>query len=93
MIQGSHEKNCENEHDEPSSKKPRTENSSENLSSKTAKALAHVLGKTKNVLTYEKLKNNVAKNPGSKYHKEQFLNHVAHIQGQVLRKYKQIQRN
>ena len=84
VIQSSHE------HDEPPSKKPRTENGSENLSSKTAKALAQVLGKTKEVITYEKLKNNVAKNPGSKYHKEQFLNHLAHIQVQVLKKYKQI---
>ena len=63
VIQSSHEKNCKNEHDEPPSKKPRTENSPENLSSKTAKALAQVLGKTKDVFTYEKLKNNVAKKP------------------------------
>ena len=30
------------------------------------------------------------KNPGSRYHKEQFLNHLAHIQVQVLKKYKAI---
>ena len=73
---------------EPVPKKPRED--VESLSSKTGQAIAQVLGTTKDVLTYEKLKNNVTKNPTSRYHKEHYLNHLAIIQVQVQKEYKAI---
>ena len=79
----------QNETGEPLAKKPKL---SEDFlpSSKTAKALSEILGTTKDVMLYEKLKKNATKNSSSRYHKEHFLNHLAHIQVQVLKKYKDI---
>lgn len=88
MKQNQHETSCDNEQGEPPSKKSRTEDSQP--SSKTRKALALVLGKSKDVQTYEKLKNNVTKSPNSRYPKEHYVNHLAHIQVQVLKKYKEV---
>ena len=79
----------QNETGEPLAKKPKL---SEDFlpSSKTAKALSEILGTTKDVMLYEKLKKNATKNSSTRYHKEHFLNHLAHIQVKVLKKYKDI---
>ena len=79
----------QNETGEPLAKKPKL---SEDFlpSSKTAKALSEILGTTKDVMLYEKLLKNATKNSSSRYHKEHFLNHLAHIQEQVLKQHKEI---
>lgn len=90
VKQSQHETNCDNEQGEPPSKKSRTEDSQP--SSKTGKALTLVLGKSKDVQTYEKLENNVTKNPNSRFYKEHYVNRLTHIQVQVLKKYKEVNR-
>jgi len=52
---------------EPQPKQQKT-GSNHELISKTARALEHVLGTCEEVLKYNKLKQNVAKNPKSRYH-------------------------
>ena len=59
-------------------------------SSKTAKALSEILGISKDVMSYEKLKKDATKNSSSRYNKGHFLNHLAHIQVQVLKQRKEI---
>ena len=59
-------------------------------SSKTAKALSEILGISKDVMSYEKLKKDATKNSSWRYDKEHFLNHLAHIQVQVLKQCKEI---
>ena len=86
VKQHQQEMTCETEDDQPPSK----EETHESLLSKTAKALALILGRSKDVVTYDKLRNNAAKNPNSRYHKERYLNHLAHIQVQVLKTYREV---
>ena len=45
---------------------------------------SEILGITKDVMSYVKLKKDATKDSGSRYHKGHFLNHLAHIQVQVL---------
>ena len=60
------------------------------LISKTARALEHVLGTCEEVLKYDKLKQNVAKNPKSRYHIEHYETHLTKIQILILKAYKKI---
>ena len=57
---------------------------------KTAKTLSKILGTTKDVMLNEKFLKNATKNSSSRYYKEHFLNHLAHIQEQVLKQHKEI---
>ena len=59
-------------------------------SSKTAKALSEILGISRDVMSYVKLKKDATKNSSSRYNKGHFLNHLAHIQVQVLKQRKEI---
>ena len=56
---------------------------------KTAKALSKILGTTKDVMSDEKFLKNATKNSSSRYHREHFLNHLAHIKEQVLKQHKE----
>jgi len=60
------------------------------LLSKTAKAIEQVLGTCEEVVKYDKLKQNVTKNPKSRYHVEQYKTHLTNIQMLTLKKYKQL---
>ena len=57
---------------------------------KTARALQQVLGTCEEVLKYDKLKQNVTKNPKSRYHTEHYEIHLAKIQILTLKAYKKI---
>ena len=64
--------------------------SSQQLSSKTAKAAELVLGKLPEVIQLDKLHNNVARNPKSRYCVNRYENHLAKIQVLVLKAIKQL---
>ena len=63
---------------------------SDALVTKTAKALEQVLGTCEDVLKYDKLKQNVAKNPKSRYHVEHYETCLARIQILTLKAYKKV---
>ena len=60
------------------------------LVTKTARALQQVLGTCEEVLKYDKLKQNVTKNPKSRYHTEHYEIHLAKIQILTLKAYKKV---
>ena len=74
---------------EPQPKQQRT-GSDHELISKTARALEHILGTCEEVLKCDKLKQNVAKNPKSRYHIEHYETHLTKIQILILKAYKKI---
>ena len=74
---------------EPQPKEQKT-GSDHVLISKSARALEHVLGTCEEVLKYDKLKQNVAKNPKSRYHIEHYETHLKKIQILILKAYKKI---
>ena len=67
---------------------PLKRHKSDTLVTKTAKALQHVLGTCEEVLKYDKLRQNVAKNPKSRYHIERYETHLVKIQLLTLKAYK-----
>ena len=64
--------------------------SSQPLSSKTAKAAELVLGKLPEVIQLDKLRKNVTRNPKSRYCVNRYDNHLAKIQVLVLKAIKQL---
>lgn len=84
-----HSETDEDETDEPTANKAKISEDF-SLSSKTAKALAEILGITKDVLLYEKLKNNATKKFKFEIPQRALLKPPAIIQVQVLKQYKEI---
>ena len=76
---------------ESSSQEPPTKRQkADALMSRTSKAIEQVLGTCEEVQKYDKLKQNVAKNPKSRYHLERYEAHLTKIQILTLKAYKKV---
>ena len=79
------------EQDQYSTQEPLTKHQKlDTLVSKTAKALEQVLGSCEGVQKFDKLKQNVGKNPKSRYHIERFEAHLVKVQILTLKAYKKL---
>ena len=79
------------EQDQSSSQEPLTKHQKlDTVVSKTAKALEQVLGTCEEVQKFDKLKQNVGKNPKSRYHIERFEAHLVKVQILTLKAYKKL---
>ena len=92
--QKEHQTNIENQSNqmqsppqEPQTKKQKLGTT---LVTNTTRALQQVLGTCEEVLKYDKLKQNVTKNPKSRYHTEHYEIHLAKIQILILKAYKKV---
>ena len=74
----------------PQEPQPKKQKLGTTLVTKTARALQQVLGTCEEVLKYDKLKQNVTKNPKSRYHTEHYEIHLAKIQILILKAYKKV---
>lgn len=70
-------------------KRQKQDNQTE-LTSKTAKALEKVLGRSPDVEKFEKLKQSLMANPTSKYNQDRYKTQLAHVQVKTLKAYKQL---
>ena len=69
---------------------PMKRQKSDALMSRTSKAIEQVLGTCEGVQKYDKLNQNVAKNPKSRYHLERYEAHLTKIQILTLKAYKKV---
>ena len=84
-------KRMRSEHEiSPQEPQPKKQKLDAALVTKTARALQQVLGTCEEVLKYDKLKQNVTKNPKSRYHTEHYKIHLAKIQILTLKAYKKV---
>lgn len=74
---------------ESKKKKATNEHTEQQLHSKTAKALSTVLGATEEVSRFEKLRENLQKNPKSRYHIERYETHLSKIRIEVLKAFRE----
>lgn len=70
-------------------KRQKQDNQTE-LTSKTAKALEKVLGRSPDVEKFEKLKQSLMANPTSKYNQDRYKTQLAHVRVKTLKAYKQL---